>query len=172
MWSGSLLLVIIQIFKVGMVIGMKHLVPPVCNAQCPCYICWQVWEVFLVRRLLSEAVLYPVAAIEPVLSLTCLSLALIYLHTCLRLTLTFIDKFNTILTNIVREEKYTALALLSGYHMYSLGSQLYRLDSYLSAGLGARHAKLGITATFILVQGNHLTISPVSSTLSLSLMQV
>ena len=126
------------------------------------------------RRLLSEAVLYPVAAIEPVLSLTCLSLALIYLHTCLRSTLTFIDKFNTILTNIVREEKYTALALLSGYHMYSLGSQLYRLDSYLSAGLGARHAKLAITATFILVQGNHQppTISPVSSTLSLSLMQV
>ena len=110
---------------------------------------------FLVRRLLSEAVLYPVAAIEPVLSLTCLSLALIYLHTCLRSTLTFIDKFNTILCNIVaREEKYTALALLSGYHMYSLGSQLYRLDSYLSAGLGARHAKLAITATFILVQGN------------------
>ena len=108
------------------------------------------------RRLLSEAVLYPVAAIEPVLSLTCLSLALIYLHTCLRSTLTFIDKFNTILCNIVaREEKYTALALLSGYHMYSLGSQLYRLDSYLSAGLGARHAKLAITATFILVQGNH-----------------
>ena len=80
-WSGSLLLVIIQIFKVGMVTGrgrMKHLVPPVCNP------CWQVWEVFLVRRLLREAVLYPVAAIEPVLSLTCLSLALIYLHTCLR----------------------------------------------------------------------------------------
>ena len=40
--------------------------------------------------------------------------------------------------------------------MYSLGSQLYRLDSYLSAGLGARHAKLAITATFILVQGNQL----------------
>ena len=61
-----------------------------------------------------------------------------------------------VLTNIVpREEKYTALALLSGYHMYSLGSQLYRLDSYLSAGLGARHAKLAITATLILVQGNH-----------------
>ena len=61
--------------------------------------------------------------------------------------------------------------------MYSLGSQLYRLDSYLSAGLGARHAKLAITATFILVQGNHLTtnhltISPVSPTLSWSLMQV
>ena len=60
-------------------------------------------------------------------------------------------------TFYTREEKYTALALLSGYHMYSLGSQLYRLDSYLSAGLGARHAKLAITATFILVQGNHLT---------------
>ena len=58
--------------------------------------------------------------------------------------------------------------------MYSLGSQLYRLDSYLSAGLGAGHAKLVITALFILVQGNHLTISPsqVPSTLSWSLMQV
>ena len=65
---------------------MKHLV-----SAMPLLPCCQVWEVFLVRRLLSEAVLYPVAAIEPVLSLTCLSLALIYLHTCLRSTLTFID---------------------------------------------------------------------------------
>ena len=57
---------------------------PCLQCTMPVLLCCQVWEVFLVRRLLSEAVLYPVAAIEPVLSLTCLSLALIYLHTCLR----------------------------------------------------------------------------------------
>ena len=44
---------------------------------------FKVWEVMLVRDML-ESSLYPVSSIEPVLTLTSLSLSLIYLQTCLR----------------------------------------------------------------------------------------
>lgn len=56
-WSGSVMLILLQLFK--------------------------VWEVMLVRDML-ESSLYPVSSIEPVLTLTSLSLSLIYLQTCLR----------------------------------------------------------------------------------------
>ena len=56
-WSGSVMLILLQLFK--------------------------VWEVMLVRDML-ESYLYPVSSIEPVLTLTSLSLSLIYLQTCLR----------------------------------------------------------------------------------------
>ena len=86
-WSGSILLVLIQIFKV---ICSQLLVGENQNKQ---YITsartdlsdneFQVWELFLVRSHIPDA-LYPVATIEPVLTLTSLLLALIFIHTCFR----------------------------------------------------------------------------------------
>ena len=89
---------------------------------------------FLIRGLLGE-LLYPVAAIEPVLTLTSLVLALVYLHTCLR------------------ENKYIALGLLTGYHFYSFISHIFRANSFASNGLSIHHVKLLLTLGFIVLQG-------------------
>ena len=73
-WSGSILLILLQMFKVRLSVSCfnKYLNPPTL----------QVWEMFLVRERSDS--LYPVSSIEPVLTLTSLTLSTIYLHTCLR----------------------------------------------------------------------------------------
>lgn len=73
-WSGSILLILLQMFKVRLSVSCftKYLKPPTL----------QVWEMFLVRERSDS--LYPVSSIEPVLTLTSLTLSTIYLHTCLR----------------------------------------------------------------------------------------
>jgi len=108
LWTSSVLLILLQIFK--------------------------VWEVFLVRSLVSD-MLYPVAAIEPVLTLTSLVLSLIYLHTCLR------------------ENKYIALGLLTGYHFYTFTSHIFRLASFTQHGLGYQHIKVVLTLGSVVFQG-------------------
>jgi hypothetical protein len=94
----------------------------------------QVWEIFLIRSLVGD-LLYPVAAIEPVLTLTSLVLSLIYLHTCLR------------------ENKYTALGLLTGYYFYTFTSHIFRLASFAEHGLGYQHIKIVLTFGSIIFQG-------------------
>ena len=52
-----------------------------------------------------------------------------------------------------REDRVTALALLTGYHVYTFTSVLFRLTAYLQAGLQPSHLKLLLTVLFLLVEG-------------------
>ena len=61
--------------------------------------------------------------------------------------------FNYLENILPRENKLTALSLLTGYHVYTLVSVTFRLSSYQEAGLELRHAKLLLTVLFALTEG-------------------
>ena len=54
---------------------------------------------------------------------------------------------------LIRENKLTALSLLTGYHVYTLVSVTFRLSSFHQAGLELRHTKLLLTILFALTEG-------------------
>ena len=55
-----------------------------------------------------------------------------------------------------RDNKYSALGLLTGYHLYTFSSQVMRLGSFGESGLGLHHTKMILTALFTITEGSYL----------------